>query len=111
LRLGLQLRRAIGGARLGRPRHSRIRRIDSGEWIALVRPRQSGHSRTSTDHTRRINSAHEELRDRGGPRFTRAPSVVCLAVHAARELDDEARPRDRDRGETTVTSVHFPNAE
>ena len=41
----------IGGARVGKPRHSRIPRMASGEWMAariLMRPRQRWHSRTST---------------------------------------------------------------
>ena len=51
----------IGGARVGKPRHSRIPRMASGEWMAamiLMRPRQRWHSRTSTSHTRFMSSAH-----------------------------------------------------
>ena len=53
---------AMGGARDGRPRHSRILRIASGECSAAMirsRPWHAGHSRTSTANTRCINSAHE----------------------------------------------------
>ena len=51
---------AIGGARDGRPRHSRIARVVSGGWIAariLMGPWQTGHSRTSTANTRLMSSA------------------------------------------------------
>ena len=47
---------AVGGARDGRPRHSRMARVATGGWIAArirMRPPQSGHSRTSTANTRR----------------------------------------------------------
>ncbi len=53
---------AIGGAREGMPRQSRIFRIASGGLIAariLMRPEQLGHSRTSTEKTRCKSSAHE----------------------------------------------------
>jgi len=52
--------RADRGAREGRPRHSSIARIASGAWMAArirIRPRQRGHSTTSTAHTRCISSA------------------------------------------------------
>ena len=52
---------ATGGARDGRPRHSRTLRMATEEWIAatiFIGPRQRGHSRTSMAHTRFISSAH-----------------------------------------------------
>ena len=54
--------RAIGGGREGRPRQSSILRMASGGWIAariLMRPPHRGHSKTSIERTRRINSAHD----------------------------------------------------
>ncbi len=54
--------RASGGARLGRPMHSRIFRVLTGGWIAakIFRgPLQSGHFKTSNSNTLAINEAQE----------------------------------------------------
>src|SRR5881396_3106773 len=53
---------AIGGAREGMPRQSRILWIASGGWIAATmrsRPPQLAHSRTSIEKPRCKSSAHE----------------------------------------------------
>ncbi len=55
---------AIGGARLDRPRHSRMAVIADGVWIAAsirIRDWQRGHSRTSTAKTRLIKYAQAWL--------------------------------------------------
>jgi hypothetical protein len=55
----------MGGARLGRSRHSSIASVVTGGCMAarilIGLARQWGHSRTSISKTRFINSGHEYL--------------------------------------------------
>lgn len=58
---------AVGGARLGSSRQSRIACVTWGGWIAAsshIRPPQRGHSSTSTAKTRRRSSAQASRRGR-----------------------------------------------
>ena len=69
----------IGGARVGKPRHSRIPRMASREWMAamiLMRPRQRWHSRTSTSHAR-FMSSYSCVDGNDGAGTSRHERIVC----------------------------------
>ena len=81
----------MGGGLEGRPRQSRIFRIASGGWIALItlmRPPQRGHSRTSIENTRfrsSLRPAHVPC-NRVHGRYRRHPLRVSLLPAAQARL-------------------------
>ena len=105
--------RAIGGALEGRPRHSRIFLIASGEWIAakiLMRPPQRSHSKTS-----KLKNSFHQFSPRVIPSVASAWLLRTLGMikPTARvmngiggfgvERNDEWSPASRGRKDTVIS--------